>query len=216
MALIGPRFSFKMLTALVPREEEVAVALQHLLAVGLIRSDGSPPDAVYTFRHALLQDGRRQPAALPTRIPAHPDSAHTRERVSADSFAEPELIAWHYSSAGLGARRRLVAVGRQARNATLGNIEAIDHLRKGLELLNTLPDNPERDRRELDLQTHPGRVDGGQRLCSARERRLRACAIALWHLEDPSQIFPVLRGLWVYHLVRAEWRQAQIFPRTNA
>ena len=215
-ALIGPRFSFKMLTALVPREEEVAVALQHLLAVGLIRSDGSPPDAVYTFRHALLQD-----VAVASLLRSRRESLHIRIALTLESefpqiaLAEPELIAWHYSSAGLvepAVDWLLSAAKREMQRS--GNIEAIDHLRKGLELLNTLPDNPERDRRELDLQTHLGAALTAAKGFAAPEVRdayVRARSLCA-HLEDPSQIFPVLRGLWVYHLVRAEWRQAQDVP----
>jgi predicted ATPase len=212
-ALIGPRFSFKMLTALVPREEEVAVALQHLLAVGLIRSDGSPPDAVYTFKHALLQD-----VAVASLLRSRRESLHIRIARTLESefpqtaLAEPELLAWHYSSAGLvepavgcllSAAER--AMGRSA------NIEAIDLLRKGLELLKTLPDSPERDRRELALQTHLGAAltaAKGFAAPAVRDAYLRARSLCA-RIEDPSQVFPVLRGLWVYSLVRAEWRQAQ-------
>jgi predicted ATPase len=91
------------------------------------------------------------------------------------------------------------------------NIEAIDHLRKGLELLKTLPDSPERDRRELDLETHLGAALTAAKGFAAPEvRDIYARARSLCaRLEDPSQVFPVLRGLWVYHLVRAEWRQAR-------
>jgi predicted ATPase len=212
-ALIGPRFSFKMLTALVPREEEVAVALQHLLAVGLIRSDGSPPDAVYTFKHALLQD-----VAVASLLRSRRESLHIRIARTLESefpqtaLAEPELLAWHYSSAGLvepavgcllSAAER--AMGRSA------NIEAIDLLRKGLELLKTLPDSPERDRRELALQTHLGAAltaAKGFAAPAVRDAYLRARSLCA-RIEDPSQVFPVLRGLWVYSLVRAECRQAQ-------
>ena len=212
-ALIGPRFSFKMLTALVPSEEEAAVALQHLLAVGLIRSEGSPPEAVYTFRHALLQD-----VAVASLLRSRRESLHIRIARTLESefpqtaLAEPELLAWHYSSAGLvepAVDWSLSAAKREMQRSA--NIEAIDHLRKGLELLKTLPDSPERDRRELDLQTHLGAALTAAKGFAAPEVRdayVRARSLCA-HLEDPSQVFPVLRGLWVYHLVRAEWRQAQ-------
>jgi predicted ATPase len=103
----------------------------------------------------------------------------------------------------LGAAKR--AMQRSA------NIEAIDHLRKGLELLRTIPDSPERDRLELDLQTHLGAAQTAAKGFAAPEVQdayVRARSLCV-SLEDPSQIFPVLRGLWVYHLVRAEWWQAQ-------
>ena len=216
-ALIGPRFSFKMLAALLPREEEIAVALQHLLAVGLIRSDGAPPDAVYTFKHTLLQDVAVASLLRSRRVSLHIRIARTLEsEFPQTALAEPELLAWHYSSAGLvePAVGWLLSAAKRAMQRS-ANVESINHLKKGLELLNTLPDSPERDRRELDLQTHLGAVltaakgFAAPEVRDAYERARSLCEC----LEDPSQVFPVLRGLWVYHLVRAEWRQAQDLSR---
>src|SRR2546430_13931467 len=212
-ALIGPRFSFKMLTALVPREEEVAVALQHLLAVGLIRSDGSPPDGVYTFKHALLQD-----VAVASLLRSRRESLHIRIARTLESefpqtaLAEPELLAWHYSSAGLVEPAvGCLLSGAEAAMGRSANLRAIDLLRKGLGRLKTLPDSPGRDRRELALQTHLGAAltaAKGFAAPAVRDAYLRARSLCA-RIEDPSQVFPVLRGLWVYSLVRAEWRQAQ-------
>ena len=148
----------------------------HLLAVGLIRSDGSPPDAVYTFRHALLQDVAVA-SLLRSRRVLHIRIALTLESEFPQiALAEPELIAWHYSSAGLvepAVDWLLSAAKREMQRS--GNIEAIDHLRKGLELLNTLPDNPERDRRELDLQTHLGAALTAAKGFAAPEVRDATC-----------------------------------------
>ena len=105
----------------------------------------------------------------------------------------------------------MLAVGCRARNGTLGKHRGDFLLRKGLELLKTLPDSPERDRRELALQTHLGAAltaAKGFAAPAVRDAYLRARSLCA-RIEDPSQVFPVLRGLWVYSLVRAEWRQAQ-------
>src|SRR5262249_32354061 len=89
-------------------------------------------------------------------------------------------------------------------------VEAIAHLRQGLELLKTLPETSEHTRREVDMHIALGpsliAVQGfgaaevGETYTYARQ----LCQ----HLEDPYQLFPLLRGLWNYHLVRAEYQMA--------
>ena len=56
-AAIGREFSYELLRAVsrLP-EEELQAALGRLVASGLVFQRGAPPDAVYTFKHALVQD----------------------------------------------------------------------------------------------------------------------------------------------------------------
>jgi predicted ATPase len=89
-------------------------------------------------------------------------------------------------------------------------VEAISHLRIGLALLQTLPETPERVEREVDMHIALGASliatkgyaapEVGEIYTSARQ----LCE----HLEDPYQLFPVVRGLWNYYLVRAELQTA--------
>jgi predicted ATPase len=90
------------------------------------------------------------------------------------------------------------------------HVEAIAHLRQGLALLETLPETPECTRREVDMLISLGvsliatkgwaAPEVGETYTSAQQ----LCQ----HLEDPYQLFPVLRGLWSYYLVRAEFQTA--------
>ena len=66
---------------------------------------------------------------------------------------QPELLAQHYTGAGLNAQA--VPYWQQAGQRAIERsayLEAIAHLTKGLEVLSTLPDTPERTQHELDLQ----------------------------------------------------------------
>jgi predicted ATPase len=66
---------------------------------------------------------------------------------------EPELLAHHYTEAGLS--EQAIPYWHQAGQQAVersANAEAIAHLTRGLEVLNALPDSPERTHRELDLQ----------------------------------------------------------------
>jgi predicted ATPase len=90
-------------------------------------------------------------------------------------------------------------------------VEAIAHLRQGLALLQMLPETPERTQREVDTLIALGASllatkgfaapEVGQTYTRARQ----LCA----HLDKPRQVFPVLRGLWNYSIVRAELQTAQ-------
>ena len=81
---------------------------------------------------------------------------------------QPELLAHHYTEAGL--IEQAIPYWQQAGQRAIqrsANVEAISHLTKGLELLKTLPDTPERTQQELTLQIALGAAaDGHQRLCS--------------------------------------------------
>jgi predicted ATPase len=131
---------------------------------------GLPPQATYTFKHALIQDVAYQSLLRSTRQHYHQRIAQVLEAwFPATVETQPELLAQHYTEAGLIAeavpywqRAGQRAIERSA------NVEAIAHLRRGIALLTTLPDTPERVQAELTLQTTLGpRLDDHQRVCSA-------------------------------------------------
>ena len=125
--------------------------------------------------------------------------------------AQPELVAHHCMEAGL-TNKSVTYWYKAAQRAVerSAHVEAISHLRQGLELLQTLPETPQRLEREVDMLITLGAsliaVKGwaapevGETYTSAQQ----LCQ----HLEDPYQLFPVLRGLWSHYLVRAELRTA--------
>src|SRR5262245_63526076 len=104
------------------------------------------PQTTYLFKHALIQDTAYQSLLKSRRQQLHQQIAQVlEEKFSETTETQPELLAHHYTEAGLIAqaipywqRAGERAVQRSA------NIEAISHLTKGLELLKTLPDTPER------------------------------------------------------------------------
>ncbi|MFQ5794979.1 MAG: hypothetical protein ACE5JP_08015 [Candidatus Bipolaricaulia bacterium] len=84
------------------------------------------------------------------------------------------------------------------------NVEAINHLTKGLEVLKTLPEAPERIQQELTLQITLGvpltatKGYGAPETGKAYARARELCR----QVGETPQLFPVLRGLWMFHLVR--------------
>jgi tetratricopeptide (TPR) repeat protein len=125
---------------------------------------------------------------------------------------QPELVAHHYTEAGRTAqaipywqRSGQRAVDRSA------HAEAIAHLTKGLELLNTLPDTPERAQRELALQLTLGlafMVLKGWAAAEVEGVYTRACALCVQVGQAP-QLLRALTGLLAFHLVRADLQTAR-------
>jgi predicted ATPase len=102
-ATIGREFSYTLLAAVAHRPEaELAASLDRLVRSGLTSCQGSPPDATYIFKHALVQD-----AAYGTLLREPRRAQHARIAEALESqFAEiaenqPELVARHCSEAGL-------------------------------------------------------------------------------------------------------------------
>uniref|UniRef100_UPI0005632AC0 AAA family ATPase n=1 Tax=Bradyrhizobium sp. WSM1743 TaxID=318996 RepID=UPI0005632AC0 len=208
-AAIGREFSHELLamTAALP-ESDLQAALADLVGSGLVFRRGTPPQATYSFKHALVQDAayatlvRAKRARLHARIAAAIEQ-HFPETVQ----AQPELLAHHYMEAGLAelAIDYWLRAG-QAEIARSATAEAITQLTKGLELIPALPEEAARWRRELELQIALGVALMAAKGWAAPEvGRANARARELCErLGDSSRLFPVLYGKWVFHVVRAE------------
>src|SRR5262249_27203500 len=90
------------------------------------------------------------------------------------------------------------------------HVEAISHFTKGLELLKTLPETPQRLQREVDMLIALGAsfiAMKGQAAPEVGETYTYARQLCQL-LDNPLQFFPVLRGLWHYSYTRAEYQTA--------
>src|SRR5262249_36325359 len=155
-AVLGREFSYAVLQALAPLDEATLQArLERLVAAELLYQRGRPPHATYLFKHALIQDAAYASLLKSTRQQVHQQVAQVMEARFPDIYdTQPELLAHHYTEAGLGAQAILhwQRAGQRAIERS-ANLEAVSHLTKGLEVLKTLPpDTPERARQELELQ----------------------------------------------------------------
>jgi class 3 adenylate cyclase/tetratricopeptide (TPR) repeat protein len=212
-AAIGREFSYSLLRALVERDETALKdALAQLEDAELIFRRGDPPEAIYSFKHALVQDAAYENLLKSRRQVLHKRIAQTLEKEFPETAkTEPELLALHYAGAGLA--DPAISYCQTAAERALqrsANVEAANHFRQALALLATLPESGERDERELDLQTRLGAtlttVKGfaAPEVAAAYDRARILCRGS----QAPAQKFSVLRGLWVYDLVRAEWQAA--------
>ncbi len=110
----------------------------------LVYQRGVPPQATYTFKHALIQDAAYQSLLRSTRQQYHQRLAQVlAERFPEMIETQPELLAHHYTEAGLSALAVVYwqRAGKRASERS-AYVEAISHLRKGLAVLQMLPDTP--------------------------------------------------------------------------
>ncbi len=213
-AAIGREFSYALLHAVSRLSEaELQAALAHLVASELVFQRGTPPDAVYIFKHALVQDTAHGSLLRSSRQQLHAQIAEALETHSPELMdSRPELFAQHYAEAGL-VDKSVAYWGRAGRRSATRSAmtEAAAQLQKGLDQLALLPDNPQRQQQELEFCSALGaalRFVKGQ---GAPEMgRAFARGRELWEqLGFPSQFLHIPYGQSFYHLYRGEFDLAQ-------
>jgi predicted ATPase len=158
-AAIGRQFPYGLLRAIsdLP-EDELRAALGRLVASELVFQRGTPPDAVYNFKHALVQDAAHGSLLRGTRQQLHAQIAEALETHSPELMdSQPELFAQHYAEAGLVEKSAAYwgkAGHRSAARSAL--VEAAAQFHKGLDQLALLPDGPERQLEELEFSSALG------------------------------------------------------------
>jgi TOMM system kinase/cyclase fusion protein len=213
-ATIGRQFTYELLQAVSQLD---AAMLQHelgrLVEAEIVYQRGLLPQATFTFKHALIQDAAYQSLLKSTRQQYHQRIAQRLEERFSETVAnQPELLAHHYTEAGLmdQAMRYWQQAGEQAVQRST-HVEAIAHLAKGLEMLKTLPDTIERAQRELTLQRNLGvSLLASKGFAASEVEAVYARARELCErVGDTSQIFPVLFGLWGFYQVRGDLQTAR-------
>jgi class 3 adenylate cyclase/predicted ATPase len=210
-AVIGREFSYDLLAAVAPwPEEQLHATLDQLMAAGLIFRRGEPPDALYTFKHILVQETAYGALLRSRREQLHRQIARALATDFPDVMAtRPELIAHHYTEAG--ENEEAVEYWREAGELAIARgafHEAVAHLSSALAILARFPETGPRDRIELALQTTLGNALLAARGFAAPETGAayqRALELSN-RLDDRSRLMPALFGRWIYHMARAEVR----------
>ena len=210
---IGREFSYHLLAAASPlAEAELERALDLLTDAELVFRRGQSAQATYVFKHALVRDAAYESLLRSTRQQTHARIAHAlEERFSEPADAEPEVLAHHFTEAGFieqafyyWQRAGQRAVERSA------SLEASAHFRKGLELLDTMPDIPARANKELPLQVSLGSaltsVHGytADETVAAYTRAYELCQ----KVEQTPLVFYALYGVWNYLYVDCQLDKA--------
>jgi class 3 adenylate cyclase len=211
-AVLGREFGFEMLQAVSAAESGTLVHhLHQLVEAGLLVEQGEPPRSTYLFRHALIQEAAYSSLLKSRRAEVHRRIARLLAERLGDGSVRPEEVARHYTEAGeVGlAVEHWLAAGRAAMSG-LANLEAIEHLRRGLELLPQLGEPAGWAGTELALQSALGQALSTTRGYPAGE--VEQALARAWQLARelgvPGDHLGVLWGLAAFHQARGEIRRS--------
>jgi class 3 adenylate cyclase/tetratricopeptide (TPR) repeat protein len=212
-AVAGREFHYELLNAVagLPREK-LEEALGQLVRSELIFRRGEIPHAVYTFKHTLVRDAAYAGLLKSRRVYLHAAIASALEQQFPEiGQTQPETLAHHLTEAGL--IEKAIEYWLQAgKNAALrsANVEAIAHLRRGIEGIGRLPASEDKDRSELDLQLVLGPsliATQGPAASEAVATFARARELCE-RLGEPPEYLQVMFWLATVSVVRGELPQA--------
>jgi predicted ATPase len=212
-AALGRRFSHELIAAVAAMPpQQLEDSLTRLETAELLYRRGTPPDAEYTFKHALVQN-----AAYGSLLRSGRQQIHARIVATLESqfpeivAAQPELLAHHYTEAGL--IERAAGLWGKAGQRSLSRsalVEAVEQLTRALSQIATLPATPALRREEIKLQVTlitpllhvKGYSAPEAKAAVERARLLIKQAEALGEPpEDPLLLFSVLYGVYVANYV---------------
>ncbi len=215
-AAIGRSFSHELLakaSSLVG--SELDDAFSRLIESGLVYRRSMYPETRYEFKHALVRDVAYESLLKSTRQHYH----HRIAQVLTEHFpevvdAEPEVLAHHYTEAGVSGQG--VEFWHRAAQRALqhsANLEAMAHAEKGLKMLEAWPESDERWRRELQFHLALGlalivvKTPGAPEVERTYLRARELCQ----QLSELRELFTVTWGLWSHYAQRGEFKLAKRF-----
>ncbi|MGF6904198.1 putative ATPase/class 3 adenylate cyclase [Paraburkholderia sp. GAS348] len=218
LAVIGKEFSFSLIQRIcegpgAPTDDALRNLLARLEAAEFIYERPAFPEVEYSFKHGLTQEVAGRSLLTERRSALHERAAQAIEALFptriADYWSE---LAHHYRLSGNVAKavEYLHRTGQQALQHS-AHLDAMRHLGAALELLEQMPDTPERAQQELTLLLSLGpalatvRGYGAPEVVAAYTRALALCE----RIGETSKIFPVQLGLRTYYQLRAEYRTAR-------
>lgn len=213
-SVLGQEFSYELLRSVSGSENEDALKqnLAEIVGAELLYQRGVLKNLTYTFKHILILETAYNSLLKTKRRELHARTADILEKEGGDAVKrEPALLAYHYSEAGQADKAipYWTRASRQSLDA-FANQEAITQARRGVKLIDSLPETPARPAAELPLRsvlgmallsTH-GYVDPQVRKEFTRAQDL--CE----KIGDAPQLFQVVVGLWMYYIIASELDEA--------
>jgi class 3 adenylate cyclase/predicted ATPase len=211
-AVIGRGFSYGLLRAVAGIDDApLQAALEKLAESDILLVQGLPPQSDYRFKHALIQDAAYENLLKSRRQALHRSVAETlRDHFADTAAAEPELLAHHFTRAGLteAAVEWWGKAGLQSLERS-ALIEAMEQLTRALAQIAALPGTPTLRREQIKLQVAlitplihiKGHAAPETKAAAERARLLIEQAEALGEPpEDPLALFSVLYSFWVANI----------------
>jgi class 3 adenylate cyclase/predicted ATPase len=223
-AVAGREFHYELLSAVAGlTKQKLDEALDQLVRSELIFRRGEIPQAVFSFKHALVRDAAYAGLLKSRRVHLHAAIADALVREFPEvAQTQPEIVAYHYTQAGSykEALHYWYEAGKQSAARSAHN-EAVSHLTQGLKLIPNIDDPMARSKSELLLQTSLGnslRTIKGWSTDSVKHAYTRALQLCKESGLD-EHVVPAMFGLWTWNFVRASLHEAQALAEhllTNA
>jgi class 3 adenylate cyclase/predicted ATPase len=208
-AVIGRDFSYPLVRALAAMEDvSLQTALERLAEADILLVQGLPPESDYRFKHVLIQDAAYDNLLKSRRQVLHRRVGEVlRNDFAATAAAAPEVVAHHFTQAGLteAAIEWWAKAGQRSLERS-ALVEAAKQITRALDQIAALPGTPTLRREEIKLQialitplVHiKGYAAPETKAAVERARRLIEQAEVLGEAaEDPLLLFSALYGVWV-------------------
>jgi class 3 adenylate cyclase/tetratricopeptide (TPR) repeat protein len=212
-AAIGREFSHQLIaavSALAPMDLDAA--LERLTVSGLISRRGTPPDATYSFKHALVQDAAYVTMLKSRRRQLHASIAKVLvERFPATAERLPEVVAHHYTEGEFASEAigYWLKAGRIA-SARSANLEAAKSFELALHALEALPASQTTLEQgfelRLELRVALSQLGRGQRMLEC----LREAEALAEQLNDDRRRCRVYAFMTVTHSLLGEVNEALV------
>ena len=212
-ACIGREFDYRLLTSIVDQSNsELQQGLEKLGNAVLVFRRGTPPDAHYTFKHALLRDIAYESLLKSRRRDTHSLIADALETQLLDTTdTEPEVVAYHLGAAQQPKRAIPyweMAGRRSVENSA--NTEAVGHLNEALRAADHLDASEETDRIRLGIY-----AELGGPLISTKGYNGSETVAVFQHfqrlvkkLDADELMFPALYQQWLAPIISGEAEKA--------
>ncbi len=213
-AVIGPQFSYPLIAEVSHLgEKALRSSLELLVDAGIVTTAATEGLETFSYRHALIRDTAYNSLLKSERRVLHARVAESLDHEAPHiGDASPEILAHHYTMAGMGKQAidcRYLAGQRAVKRSA--NIEANTQLSLAIEQLRKQSHSNDRDRKEIEIQVLRAGVlrstagIAADETGSVYERIRDLCE----RVEETGHLFPVLNGLYSFHLVRAEYDLAR-------
>ena len=206
-AVIGRDFTYWLIrTASGMEEAALQIALYRLAEADILLARGLPPQSDYRFKHALIQDAAYENLLKSRRQVLHRRIAEALRDNAATAAAEPELLAYHFTQAGM-TEAAIEWWGKAGQRSLESSalVESAEQFKRALAQIATLPATTALRREQIKLQvalanalmTTKGYAAPETKAALQRARMLIEQAEALGEPpEDPLLLFSVLYGVW--------------------
>jgi serine/threonine protein kinase/tetratricopeptide (TPR) repeat protein len=212
-ATIGREFTYKMIQAITGMSEDALKReLDRMVSAEIVYREGTPPQALYTFKHALIQDAAYDSLLTESRQANHLNIANILESDFPETKeSTPEVLAHHFTKAGQTQQgiHYWMQAGQRAQGKSANN-EAISHFTDGLNLVPKVSEEQEREKLEMGFRLSLIAVLMGARGYAAPEiephhKRVQELGLKS---EDPTIVGRLLLPYWQWVFINGDHQKS--------